>query len=100
MNKSLTEMQDIQKQITALRLSLRSIPEEIRNQITRLMYPRLCPKCGTCVGGALRISEKRKTDRSNPRIEVEWTSTKTYPKKRKTGGRPTAGNPPRSKERD
>ena len=67
MNKSLTEMQNIQKQITALRLSLRSIPEEIRNQITMLMYPRLCPKCGS-VSGERCVSPK--TGKRTGRIHV------------------------------
>ena len=50
MNKSLTEMQDIQKQIAALRWCQRSTIEATRNQIMMLQWGRVCPKCGRGVG--------------------------------------------------
>ena len=50
MNKSLTEMRDIQDKIKILRFNQRTWILETRQQIAMLQWGRPCPKCGRGVG--------------------------------------------------
>ena len=74
MNKSLTEIRDIQDKIKILRCNQRTWILETRQQIVMLQWGRPLPEVWAWCGCVLRIAYERETGWPGPRIEVKWLS--------------------------